>query len=175
ISNNMLQFNKQNHSLADRNATVSDASPADLLNSIVSFVRRWLWVLLFTTLLTTTIGTIYVFITPPSFTARATIIIYTRKMQLFTQQSLIGDVPVDPGTVDSQVEVVRSENVILAVIKDLRLAEDPEFVGPSGGLAATLFHFAPATANGRGPDSGFERPRRALREFERRAKAERVR
>jgi polysaccharide biosynthesis transport protein len=171
----MLQFNKKNHSLADRDAMVSDASPADLLNSIVSFVRRWLWVILFTTLLTTAFGAIYIFITPPSFTARATIIIDTRKVQLFQQQSLIGDVPVDPGTVDSQVEIVRSENVILAVIKDLRLAEDPEFVGPSGGLVATLFHFARATANGREPGSEFERTRRALREFERRLNVKRVR
>jgi len=171
----MLQFNEKNHSLADRGATVSDASPADLLNSIVRFVRRWLWVILFTTLLTTAIGAIYVFITPPSFTARATIIIDTRKVQLFQQQSLIGDVPVDPGTVDSQVEIVRSENVILAVIKDLRLAEDPEFVGPSGGLVATLFNFAHAAANGREPGSEFERTRRALREFERRLDVKRVR
>src|SRR6516164_4371781 len=171
----MLQFNEKNHSLADRGVTVSDASPADLLNSIVRFVRRWLWVILFTTLLTTAIGAIYVFITPPSFTARATIIIDTRKVQLFQQQSLIGDVPVDPGTVDSQVEIVRSENVILAVIKDLRLAEDPEFVGPSGGLVATLFNFAHAAANGREPGSEFERTRRALREFERRLDVKRVR
>jgi uncharacterized protein involved in exopolysaccharide biosynthesis len=120
------------------------------------------------------IGAIYVVITPPSYTAQATMIIDTRKVQLFQQQSLISDVPIDAGAVDSQVEILRSENVILPVIKDLRLTEDPEFVEPRG-LVNTLFQFGMGVFNPSGPSSEFELMRRALREFERRLNVKRVR
>jgi succinoglycan biosynthesis transport protein ExoP len=171
----MLQISREN-SLPDRNVTVSEpASPADLLNSIISFVRRRLWVIFFATVLTTAIGAIYLVITPPSFTAQATMIIDTRKVQLFQQQSLIGDVPIDAGAVDSQVEILRSENVILPVIKDLRLAEDPEFVGSRGGLVAALFQFVGSIFEPRKSSSEFELTRRALREFEKRLNVKRVR
>ena len=56
------------------------------------------------------------------------LLIDSRKIQLFQQQSILGDIPIDTASVDSQVEVLKSENVALSVIKDLHLTQDPEFV-----------------------------------------------
>ena len=42
------------------------------------------------------------------------------------------------GAVESQVEVLKSESIALAVIKQLHLTEDPEFTGGGGGLIGTL-------------------------------------
>jgi succinoglycan biosynthesis transport protein ExoP len=100
----------------------------------LGFVRRQLWVIAGVTLLSLTAGILYLINTPPSFTAQATMIIDTRKSNVFQQQAIIGDIQVDSATVESQVEVLRSENIALAVIKELRLADDPEFSGPGGGL-----------------------------------------
>src|SRR5262249_58445052 len=48
------------------------------------------------------------------------------------------DIPPDTWSVDSQVEVLLSENVALAVIKDLHLTEDPDFVAPDDGLFSRI-------------------------------------
>ncbi|MCP3472157.1 AAA family ATPase [Bradyrhizobium sp. CCGUVB1N3] len=40
--------------------------------------------------------------------------------------------------VDSQVEILKSETIALAVIKDLRLVDKPEFNGSSGGLLSSV-------------------------------------
>src|SRR5260370_22381764 len=84
------------------------------------------------------LAAVYLFTTPRSFTAVAKLRIDSRKVQLFQQQSqqmVLGD---DSWSVDSQVEILQSENVGLAVIKDLHLTEDPEFVAPSDGLIRTI-------------------------------------
>ena len=39
----------------------------------------------------------------------------------------------------TQVEILTSDNVSLSVIKDLKLTEDPEFVGKGAGLLGALF------------------------------------
>lgn len=82
---------------------------------------------------------LYVISAPPSYTAQATMIIDTRKVSLFQQPSIVGDLPVDSATVESQVEILRSENVALAVIKDLRLTDDAEFTASSGGLLGQAY------------------------------------
>ena len=65
-------------------------------------------------------------------------LIDTKKVQLFQQQSMFNDLPIDASTVESQVEILKSENIALAVIKRLHLTDDPEFVRPSGGPIGTL-------------------------------------
>ena len=65
-------------------------------------------------------------------------IIDTKKGQLFQQQSAVSDLPIDASAVESQVEIIKSETIALAVIKKLHLTDDPEFVGPGGGLIGTL-------------------------------------
>jgi succinoglycan biosynthesis transport protein ExoP len=51
------------------------------------------------------------------------------------QQAPLGDIPIDTAQVETQVEILKSENIGLSVIKDLKLTADPEFAG-SGGLFA---------------------------------------
>jgi succinoglycan biosynthesis transport protein ExoP len=171
----MLQVNGK-HSLTDRYVPASEfGSQAQLLESILGIVRRRLSLIIGAITLTTVLGVVYLLITPPSFTAKATMVIDARKVQLFQQPSLLGDIPVDAATVDSQVEILRSENVILPVIKQLHLTEDPEFIGPRGGLLGKLFQFVVTIFQTREPRSDFEIRQRALREFEDRLTVKRVR
>ena len=50
----------------------------------------------------------------------------------------MGDIPIDTAQVETQVEILKSENIGLSVIKDLKLTEDPEFVGSGGGLVGSI-------------------------------------
>src|SRR3979490_2182177 len=75
----------------------------------ISFLRRQYLVILACLLLSLSIGAVYLFITPPSFTASATMMIDTRKSQ-FLQQSVLGDIPIDSAWIDTQIGILRSEN-----------------------------------------------------------------
>ena len=78
------------------------------------------------------------------------------------------------GTVDTQLEILKSENIALSVIKDLHLTQDPEFVSPPAGilrrgvtlLMDTLLFVLPAGNGAEEPGSDFELSRVALDTFQ---------
>jgi polysaccharide biosynthesis transport protein len=173
----MLQIDKSPSVAApDHGTSAPDvASSAELYAAFVAFVRRQFPVLLFVMLLIVGLALVYIFTTPPRFTGTAELIIDTHKIQLFQQQSPLGvDLPVDSATVDSQVEVLKSENIALSVIKDLHLIDDPEFVGPGGGLIGTLFHLVSSIFESGEPVSEYVLTRHALERFQDRLTIKRI-
>ena len=136
----MLQNNKP-ISFGRANPSAPDfSSPAELLESFVHFLRQQYGVILSVSLLTMTLGVIYLITTPSSFTAVATMLIDTRKAQLFQQQPLYSDAQIDSASIESQVRILKSDIVGLSVIKNLRLNEDPEFIGSGwGGVVASEY------------------------------------
>jgi polysaccharide biosynthesis transport protein len=150
------------------------SSPLEALQSLIGLVRRQLPGLVFITVLVSAIGAVYVFTTPPSFTAQARLIIDTRRLQTLQQQPAALDTPIDSSNVESQVELLKSENVGLSVIKDLRLAESPEFSGSDGGLIGTVLSYVFAPFGSSGPISEFERTRSILGSLESRLAVRRI-
>src|SRR5674476_1492768 len=161
FGNNMLQLNKAQRAIDREPAEPEIVSGAETLQFFVSFVRRQFPVIAFLTLLAIALGVIYLITARPSFTAQAQMMIDAHKLQVFQQQSILGDVPIDTAQVESQIEVLKSENVASAVIKNLHLNEDPEFVGSDGGLLGTLFGFV-LSPFGSDQASEFELNRRAV-------------
>ena len=131
----MLQINK-NLELAE--PQVETSQPADVLQKAIKFVRRQYVVIAVAVALTTMVGIAYLITTPPSFSAFAKMIIDTRKVQLFQQQSVMGDLGIDSAAVESQVEILKSQNIALSVVKENHLTENPDFVGSHGGLWQTI-------------------------------------
>jgi polysaccharide biosynthesis transport protein len=133
------------------------------LGSIFDFARRRLWIILSSVLFTSMIGLTYFVAVPAPYIAKAILQIDTRKFQLFQQQTPLGDQMIDAGAdVEGHLEALKSENLALAVITELHLADDPEF-----GLAAAI----PIVSNlieTRKPESEAWRLRNALRIFEKR-------
>jgi succinoglycan biosynthesis transport protein ExoP len=151
-------------------AITSLTSLSEAITSLTSLVRRQLPVFLVTIPCTATLGLLYLLTTPSSYTSVAKMVIDLPKVQAFQQQQILSDVRSEPTAVATQVEILTSENVSLAVIKDLKLTEDPEFVGSGAGLIGAIFNlfsriFEPETAQ-----SEFQLQRRALATFEARRK-----
>jgi succinoglycan biosynthesis transport protein ExoP len=123
-------------------APVAEAAPQDSLSErlveIRSFLRRELSLIALTTGICVALGILYLLMTPPSFTAVTTLVIDTRKVQLFQQQSLFSETAVDAGAVETQVEILKSENIALKVIKDLHLEDDEEFGNAGPSLIGTV-------------------------------------
>lgn len=85
---------------------------------------------------------------------------------MFQKHEEPGNNLIDSAMVDSEAEMLRSENVSLAVIKRFHLATDPEFTGPGRGLfqklrgsISELFGYNDV------PKSEYERTRRAAAVF----------
>jgi succinoglycan biosynthesis transport protein ExoP len=90
---------------------------------------------------------LYLLNTPPRYTASGAMVIDTHKVQVLDKESVLGDAEIDASTVQTQVEMLKSDNIALAVIRKLHLTDDPEFVPPptkeTKGLFSFLFPRAP--------------------------------
>lgn len=76
------------------------------------------------------------------FTAQTSILIGNRQIRAIQDISAQTNMVSESALVDNQTEVIKSERVLLAVIRNLKLMEDPEFNGtepPSLALAAYRF------------------------------------
>lgn len=104
------------------------ASPADIFASYVGIVIRQIRIILVVTLSIFALGILYVLVAPPDFTAQATLVIDPRGAQSF-QESRFADPSYDSAGVESQVSIIRSKSVALAVIDKLNLTSDSDFLG----------------------------------------------
>jgi succinoglycan biosynthesis transport protein ExoP len=108
------------------------------IDFVMGFLRRRYLVILVSLSLSLALGALYFFTAPPTYTASATMIIEPRKGPL--QQTLGGDPPSDAAWIESQVGVLKSLNVAAYVVKQLRLAEDPQFINSGNGLIDDLLN-----------------------------------
>ena len=131
----MLQVNRNVEQVEPPSAATQ---PSHVLHFAINFVRRQYVVIAVAFALTTMLGVVYLMTTPPSFTAYARMLIDTRKQQvMFPQQPMTWDF-MESAMVASQVEVLKSENIARAVVKENHLTEDPNIVGPGNDLWGTV-------------------------------------
>ena len=120
---------------ATRQPKVPETNAMELLGSALRLLRRQLWVVISTTFLLSSLGVVYVLITPPTYTAKGLLVTDSKRLQL-TQS--FGEATIDPLELETEVEVLKSDNVLLPVVKELRLTEHPGFE-ETIGLRAKLF------------------------------------
>lgn len=158
----------------DRSSGFSDyVSPDEIMSSVIGFARRQYPVILGTLAAALLVGAFYLLITRSTYTAQATLIIDTRKIQAFQSQSMFSEVPIDSPTVESQLEIIKSDNIARSVIRDLHLANDPEFSRYGGGFIGNLLYYFYNVFEP-GDSSEYEINRRALQEFSDNLSAKRV-
>jgi succinoglycan biosynthesis transport protein ExoP len=136
------------------------ASISDLIERLTGLARRQYHVLLIGPAAAIAIGLVYLLVTPAQYTATATLLIDSSTLRILqNQMQPQGDIPLDTLQVGSQVEILGSRKVALAVIKDLNLAEDPEFIETGTGISSL---FSRATFNA---GSKADREQRAIDNF----------
>lgn len=160
----MLQINKRPP--AGRDAENRGSSLIDALHNYITMLRRQMPIVAVVMICSVALAALYLLNTPPRFTATGTMVIDTRRLQLLQQQSVLSDIQIDASTVQTQVEVLKSDNISLAVIRKLRLTEDPEFVGPHGGLISSILKFLPSFSKPAAPPSQEDLEQAALGTFD---------
>jgi polysaccharide biosynthesis transport protein len=149
----MLQTYKSPPTRIERDEPLDDApyltevSTAEFLATVFGFIRRRFLTVLAVLPLTLGLAAVYLLTATPLYEATARIIVdIGNKVQVFQQPTIV-----DAGNaamIDSEIEVLKSDNFALSIIKKLHLAEDPEFVGSNfsgGALLSHLFGPAPVT------------------------------
>ncbi len=171
----MPQLNKDSSPSSDAPARQSASGVAEALKSL-TIVRRQLPVFLAVMLCATAGGLLYLLATRSSYTAVAQMVIDSRKVSAFEQQQENGDTAtIDAAAVETQAHILMSENVSLAVIKNLKLTEDPEFVPPpSAGFIGAIFNLISGTIDSGMVPSEFQLQRRTLATFQDRRKVTHV-
>lgn len=110
----------------------ASGSMAALVDQITGLARRQFRVFLIAPAVTLAIGLLYLLVTPAQYTATTTLLIDSTTLRVLQNQlQPQGDVPLDTLQVGSQVEILASRKLALAVVKDQHLADDPEFSGTS--------------------------------------------
>jgi succinoglycan biosynthesis transport protein ExoP len=112
-------------------------SAAEFYIIFIGFLRRQLFLLVFMLLFSLVLGVTYIWMSEPRYTGRATLIIDAPKIF----QSQVGDSGMSSATVDTQIEILNSDDIALSVIKELRLDEDPEFLSPRPDIRSTITTF----------------------------------
>ncbi len=136
----MLEFDKRATAVGMQSEKAG-APFIELLEGGIGVIRRQLPIVIVVFACCLVLGGLYYFTTKPSYTATGTMLLDTRKVQLLEKESVLGDIQLDAATVQTQVEVFKSENISLAVIRKLRLTEDPEFIGEDAGLLSSIIDF----------------------------------
>jgi capsular exopolysaccharide synthesis family protein len=106
------------------------------------FLRRYFWTIFASVAIAMAIAAAYVLTATPEFTARAQLLIDARIPTILREQTGETGNPIDSPQVESQIAVLRSEEIALTVIDKLSLRKHPEFAAPPPGLAARLVGLA---------------------------------
>jgi succinoglycan biosynthesis transport protein ExoP len=116
------------------------ASIAETMDFVANFLRRrWLTIII-CVLLSVVAGAVFLHMASPIYTASATMMIETQKTPF--QDSLQGKTTQDAPWIESQIGVLRSQPVAAYVVRQLRLADNPQFIrsdiGPFDEVLARL-------------------------------------
>jgi len=120
----MLELNKGQTSLpSDVGAVTADEpSATELLANAIGVARRQIFVFLLFAMLGAGLGAVFFLRAAPNYSARATLLVDTRKIEILQQPAVSTEMPIQGmGAMESQVELLKSDEVALAVIRKLKL------------------------------------------------------
>ena len=142
----MLQITSQNRTEQGRGWEAS-SSAAEFYAASIGFLRRQFPIITFVLLLCIGVGVVYILTSESHYTGRAVLIVETPKIQLLQSQAPLSDPAMSSASVDTQIEILNSDDIALSVIKELHLDEDAEFVSPSASILGTMWKFADDAIN----------------------------
>jgi succinoglycan biosynthesis transport protein ExoP len=116
----------------DRTVGEASGSMSALIEQLTGLARRQYRVFVIVPAAALAIGLLYLLLTPAQYTATTTLLIDSTTLRVLQNQlQPQGDVPLDTLQVGSQVEILASRKLGLDVVRNLRLADDPEYAASS--------------------------------------------
>ncbi|MHB0768988.1 AAA family ATPase [Bradyrhizobium sp. 5.13L] len=100
----------------------------DIIHLGIGLLRRQYLVILVTAALVIAASLIYLRVASPTYTAQVQILLANPRAQFVQQQSLLAEPPFDLNQIETQLQLVRSRATAVAVINQLKLMDDPDFI-----------------------------------------------
>ncbi|KQX42492.1 hypothetical protein ASD04_00520 [Devosia sp. Root436] len=110
------------------------------LRAIFGLLRRQFRLIAVTVVAVVALATLVAFTLTPTFTSSALILVDPSNKNLLAPEAQMNSSAADSARIDSEVELARSDNVLLRAIRDENLVTDPEF-GVSIGLWPRILTF----------------------------------
>lgn len=110
------------------------------LRGILGVLQRQFRLILTTIVVVVGLATIVAFALTPTYTSSALILVDPSNKNLLDPESQMISTSADSARIDSEVELARSDSVLLRVIEQEGLVKDPEF-GVSLGMTARILSF----------------------------------
>jgi succinoglycan biosynthesis transport protein ExoP len=109
------------------------------LQQVLQILRRNILIIVVSVLVFLGLGTGYVLLATPKFTATAMLVLDTKRTGFFpgAPESNNSNI-VDAGNIDNQIEIIKSEEIASGVVKELQLTADPEFGAPKPGTLESI-------------------------------------
>jgi polysaccharide biosynthesis transport protein len=139
----MLQADMRLHTPDTQTIDGDQLSLGHAVDDVFGLLRRNLLIIFFTTLIGIVIGAAYLVYAPRFYSANAQVILDTRKLQVFQQQPVLADPPLDIASLESQMQILQSKAIALLVVRNLKLANDPMFIEQSRGIMSWLLGILP--------------------------------
>jgi exopolysaccharide transport family protein len=102
--------------------------PLDL-RQVPDFVRRRWRPVLATAFVFVALAYLGLMTVTPRYTAAAEVLLEPRNSKIFGTENILPDVDLDSSSIDSQISVIESINLLRRVVEKEKLTEDPEFGG----------------------------------------------
>ena len=145
LQSNMLQTERNLAALtvASRSEQAEDAGIGELVNFALALLRRQWAVILVTAALALAACIVYLWIAPPTYTAQVQILLGAEfRADFVQQQSLLAAAAVDGPQIETNIQILKSRAIAVAVINQLKLADDPDLT-ESGPLSSFLHRSRP--------------------------------
>ena len=129
---------------SEQQPSIDSLSTKEEIDKLIGIVRRQYPIMAFILACAIALSLVYLFTTPKQYTAHAMFLIDTTKMKNQVRAPRLSaeyddERPLDDAQVETEIEVLKSEQIGLQVVKDSKLTEDPEFVGSQTSLIGAVF------------------------------------
>ena len=109
-------------------AHLEEPSTAETIAAVFGVVQRQFLIVFSLSLLGAVLAGVFLFRAPARFTATTTLLINTRKVEIVQQPAVSDELSVQAvGAMESQVELLRSDELAQRVVQKLNLLDDPRF------------------------------------------------
>jgi len=134
----MLQVSQYAQNSRSTGKDVTLVPQVDALGLLRIFYRKWP-IIAGVVGIATGLGFAYTLAATPKYTATIEVYIDPNKQHFMSKQevNVTGGQP-DPGLIDSQVEILKSESVLGAAVRTLDLTNDPEFTPPRSFISSAI-------------------------------------
>jgi succinoglycan biosynthesis transport protein ExoP len=146
------------------------------LDAVLAGARRQYKMIAGATIAAMLLAILYIIVATPIYTSTADILLDSRQFGATDITRDQASLTFNSTAIESQVEVLKSEKIALAVIEKLNLAADPEFVGENfiGKLISVPFSLIRGRAGDDAADDQLRLQRRALASFEKMIQVKRI-